>query len=608
MKQTSDGGYILGGTSVSNFSGNKTENCIGGNDYWIVKTDSIGNIQWQNTIGGILNDNLTSVMQTADGGFILGGYSESYIFGDKTENCLGDFDYWIVKTDSLGNIQWQNTIGGILEDELFALQQTADGGYILGGKSRSDISGDKTENSQGGYDYWIVKTDSIGNIQWQNTIGGSINDELNSIHQTADGGFILGGFSGSGISGDKTENCLGGYDYWIVKTDSQGNIQWQNTLGGSVNDFMYSVRQTADGGYVLGGNSNSNISGDKSENCLGFDDFWIVKTDVAGNIEWQNTIGGSFIDWMSSVQQTNDGGYILSGSSASNISVDKTENSLGDIDYWVVKLDTAGYIQWQNTIGGSNADRLTSVLETTDGAYVLGGWSWSDISGDKTENCYVLEDFWVVKIRDQYNLIKGQLFSDSNNNSIHDSGEPQLANQKITEQGSNSVCFSDQNGNYSLFVLDTGNFIASPPSINWYNPAPVSHTATFTGIHQTDSLNDFAFQSQGAFEDGSITITPISNFRSGFTAYYQIKYSNYGTTNISPSVYFYPYSNVTFQSSTVTPSQISPDSVIWNLSPMTPFQTGSIIITVNVNSGLPIGTLINSSAHIEPYATDANQG
>ncbi|MBL0095582.1 MAG: T9SS C-terminal target domain-containing protein [Bacteroidetes bacterium] len=386
MKQTSDGGYILGGTSVSNFSGNKTENCIGGNDYWIVKTDSIGNIQWQNTIGGILNDNLTSVMQTADGGFILGGYSESYIFGDKTENCLGDFDYWIVKTDSLGNIQWQNTIGGILEDELFALQQTADGGYILGGKSRSDISGDKTENSQGGYDYWIVKTDSIGNIQWQNTIGGSINDELNSIHQTADGGFILGGFSGSSISGDKTENCLGGYDYWIVKTDSQGNIQWQNTLGGSVNDFMYSVRQTADGGYVLGGNSNSNISGDKSENCLGFDDFWIVKTDVAGNIEWQNTIGGSFIDWMSSVQQTNDGGYILSGSSASNISVDKTENSLGDIDYWVVKLDTAGYIQWQNTIGGSNADRLTSVLETTDGAYVLGGWSWSDISGDKTEN------------------------------------------------------------------------------------------------------------------------------------------------------------------------------------------------------------------------------
>jgi hypothetical protein len=601
IQPTADGGYILGGISVSNISGVKTENCLGMNDYWIVKTDSIGNIQWQNTIGGSLNDNLSAVLQTVDGGFILGGYSESDISGDKTENSLGDWDYWLVKTDALGNVEWQNTIGGILEDELFALQQTADGGYILGGKSRSDISGDKTENSQGGYDYWIVKTDSIGDIQWQSTIGGSINDELNSIHQTTDGGFILGGFSGSGISGDKTENCLGGYDYWIVKTDSQGNIQWQNTLGGSVNDFMYSVRQTADGGYVLGGNSNSNISGDKSENCFGLDDCWIVKTDIAGNIEWQNTIGGSNADKVSSIQQTNDGGYILGGYSLSNVSGDKTENSIGDGDFWIVKTDSAGNIQWQNTVGGSYDEKLTSIQQLADGTFILGGNSVSDVSGDKTENSFGLQDYWILKLTNDYNLITGKLFADVNSNGFQDSGESPLPAEKITDQSTGRFAFSEQNGLYSILVLDTGNFTVSPQAINWFNPSPISHTSTFTAINQTDSLNDFAYQPQGTFEDVCITITPLGNFRSGFNASYMISYGNYGNTTVSPTVYFYPYNNITFQSATVTPSQIFPDSVIWNLPALTPFQTGSIIVTVNVNPGLPIGTLINSSAHIEPY-------
>src|SRR6185295_12992967 len=153
--------------------------------------------------------------------------------------------------------------------------------------STSNISGDKTENSVGASDYWIVKTDGTGNIQWQNTIGGSSIDDLHSIQQTTDGGYILGGLSGSNISGDKTENSIGAGDYWIVKTDVSGNIQWQNTIGGSNNDLLYSMQQTADGGYFLGGWSDSNISGDKTENCIGFADYWIVKIDASGNIQWQ---------------------------------------------------------------------------------------------------------------------------------------------------------------------------------------------------------------------------------------------------------------------------------------------------------------------------------
>ncbi|MBK9399659.1 MAG: T9SS type A sorting domain-containing protein [Bacteroidetes bacterium] len=204
-------------------------------------------------------------------------------------------------------------------------------------------------------------------------------------------------------------------------------------------------------------------------------------------------------------------------------------------------------------------------------------------------------------------MITGQIFIDLNSNGIHDNGESTLPAQKIKEQNTGRFTFSDQSGNYSVLVIDSGNFTVSPQSVIWYNTSPISQTATFTGIHQTDSLNDFAYQPLGVFEDVCVTITPLGNFRSGFNASYMISYGNYGTTTVSnPVLYFYPYNNVTFQSATVTPSQIFPDSVLWNLPALTPFQTGSIIVTVNVNLGLPIGTLINSSAHIEPYATDDN--
>jgi len=412
IQQTTDMGYILGGFSLSNISGDKTENnwdttcnptCT--YDYWILKTDSSGNIQWQNNIGGNDHDVLYSILQTVDDGYTLGGYSESNVSGDKTENNMGPLytsDYWIVNTDSAGNIQWQNTIGGNSWDVLRSIQQTIDGGYILGGYSWSGISGDKTENSIGNYDYWIVKTDSTGNIQWQNTIGGSDADFLYSIQQTADGGYILGGYSNSGISGDKTENTNGGTDYWIVKTDSLGNIQWENTIGGAENDELISIKQSTDGGYILGGSSDSDISGDKTENnwdtTLITSDFWIVKTDGIGNILWQNTIGGNHSDKLFSILQSTDGGYVLGGRSTSNISGDKTENSNGAGDYWVVKTDSLGNIQWQNTIGGNFNDELYSMKQTTDGGYILGGWSASNISGDKTENSNGGQDYWIVKL------------------------------------------------------------------------------------------------------------------------------------------------------------------------------------------------------------------
>ena len=514
IQQTYDGGYILGGPSQSDIFGDVTDSGNGSKDYWIVKVDPLGNIQWQNMIGGSGWDALESIEQIADGGYILGGWSNSPVSGDKSEDCIGGNcnyrDYWVVKVDSLGTIQWENTIGGFYIDCLRSIRKTTDGGYILGGDSDSDIAGDKSEDSNGQNDYWIVKLDSMGSIQWQNDIGGGDYDNFESIQQTADEGYILGGWSSSNISGDKTENSNGLSDYWIVKVDSIGTIQWQNTIGGGGDDRLNSIEQTSDGGYILGGFSNSNISGDKTENSNGLYDYWIVKVDSIGTIQWQSTIGGSLYDELNSIQQTNDGGYILGGTSSSSISGDKVENGFFTTgDYWVVKVDSLGVIQWQNTIIGSFYDELNSIQQTNDGGYILGGSSLSDISMDKTENCIGSWDYWMVKLTDKYNLISGKLFADLNSNGYQDSGELFLPGQKITEQGTGRFSFSQTNGHYSVSVLDTGNFTVSTPSMLWYSPSPATHSATFIGIYQIDSLNDFAYQPIGSYDDVCVTITPL---------------------------------------------------------------------------------------------------
>ncbi|MEO6166763.1 MAG: hypothetical protein ABIO98_04530, partial [Chitinophagales bacterium] len=295
------------------------------------------------------------------------------------------FSFFITSAQNVPAIDWQNTIGGNASDILVSSVQTNDGGYLLGGNSESGISGDKTEEGKGDSDYWIVKLDAEGNLEWQNTIGGSNYDFLYSIIKTADGGYLLGGISESGISGDKTEVNQGAADYWVVKLDDEGSIEWQNTIGGNGYDYLYDIIQTTEGSYLVAGHSFSGISGDKTEANQGSSDYWILMLDASGNIEWQNSIGGSSDEYLYSVIQTTDGGYLLGGDSYSGLSGDKNEASKGGLDYWVVKLDGTGNIEWQNTIGGSSNDELKSVIQTNDGGYFLGGFSGSGISGDKTE-------------------------------------------------------------------------------------------------------------------------------------------------------------------------------------------------------------------------------
>ncbi len=400
IEQTSDGRYVVGGTSSSGLTGNKTDASNGNKDYWILKLDTDGTIIWQNCIGGSLNDELSVVRETSDGGFIMGGWSISPISGEKTEAVVGAFDYWVVKVDAAGVIEWQNVIGGTGTDELRDIHQTSDGGYIIGGTSNSNISGDKTENSMGFWDYWILKISSTGVIEWQNTIGGSGTDYLYTVCPTSDGGYILGGRSDSPISGDKTEGTAGMEDYWAVKVNGSGVVVWQNTIGGSANDALQSIEESIDGGFILGGYSGSGISGEKTEALIGSFDYWVMKLNSSGLLQWQNTIGGSSTENMWSLEEIADGSIKLGGSSGSGIDGDKTEANIGSYDYWMVTLDDLGNILSQQAIGATGTDYLLSCYSTDDSGWILGGYSNSADDGHKTDTCWGGYDYWVVKLID----------------------------------------------------------------------------------------------------------------------------------------------------------------------------------------------------------------
>jgi hypothetical protein len=386
IRQTHDRSYVIAGYSSSNnidVTGNH-----GFADYWIVKLDSLGTMQWEKSFGGSEDDIARSVEKTKDGGYIVAGYTHSDD-GDITINH-GVYDYWIIKLDSMGSLVWQKTYGGSSNDKAHCAKPTTDGGYIIAGYAGS-TDGDVT-NNHGNYDYWIIKLDSTGSLQWQKSLGGSGDDEAFSIQQTFDGGFITTGASISN-NGDVSGNH-GSYDYWIIKLNALGILQWQKTFGGTNMDIAYSVNQTTDKGYIIAGTTKSS-DGDVTGFHGGITDFWIIKLDSTGSLQWQRTLGGSDDEGASCIEQTKDNGYIIAGGTSSNDG-DVTGNHGGAEDYWIVKLDLLGNMQWQKTLGGSNQDGAGSIQQTIDGNYIIAGGTESS-NGDVTVN-YGFYDYWIVKL------------------------------------------------------------------------------------------------------------------------------------------------------------------------------------------------------------------
>jgi gliding motility-associated-like protein len=381
--QTSDNGFLVSGYSMGDISGDKTEPNRGitgtfnqGYDCWILKLDATGNIQWQRTYGTNGNEVVYSALQRNSSVLVVAGLSEWHTSlpaprtPDRTTANPTWNDFWLLKLDAgTGAIMHQEAHGGNRHDNLFYIIPTTDGGYMGGGLSGSGAgTGNKTTPLYGGYDNWLIKMDSNFNAQWQVELGGAQDDwgvggnaiDENSgeggMEQTTDGGFIVANTTLSGATGNKTEASFGGWDCWLVKLNSTGGISWQKELGGSADDRAATVMQTPDGGYLVASTSNSPLSGNKTEASRGGNDYWLIKLDAAQNIEWQKVLGGSDDDQITIARRTTDGGYILGGFSKSNISGEKSENSRGDYDFWIIKLgkcDTTIYKDDSLCIGAS---------------------------------------------------------------------------------------------------------------------------------------------------------------------------------------------------------------------------------------------------------------
>jgi len=338
---TSDGGYALAGYTES-FG-------AGGQDFWLVKTDGSGNMEWNQTYGGTGNDGASSLVETSDGGYAIAGSTHS--FGN------GYSDFWLVKTNGAGNMEWHQTYGGTSDDTVSSLIETSDEGYALAGNTRSGNTGDS--------DFWLVKTDEFGNMEWHQIHGGTESDGASSLVETTDGKYVLAGSTASFGSG--------GYDFWLVKTNPGENVEWSRKYGGPDRDRASSLVESSDGGYALAGYTLSFGAGKA--------DFWLIKTDEFGNMEWSKTYGGTELDLAYSVVETFDGGYALTGYTDSF--------GAGSEDFWLVKTDASGNMEWSKTYGGTKRDWAYSLIATSDGGYALAGYT----------NSFDVEnpDFWLVK-------------------------------------------------------------------------------------------------------------------------------------------------------------------------------------------------------------------
>lgn len=377
--------------------------------FWISTVFAQTTINWSKTYGGNGSDRGHCIQQTSDGGYVVSGYTDTNNNGDVSGNHGGG-DIWVLKLDNSGNLEWQKAYGGTggepFTEANSKIIQTSDGGYLVTGESTSN-NGDLTEN-RGNLDLWVFKIDANGVLQWQKSLGGAMHEGAHSILQEADGGFILAGYTSS-TDGDVVNN-KGMSDGWLIKLSATGDLVWQKTMGGSWTDALFSIQNTSDGGYITAGYTLSN-DGDigtlNPDGFMGYADFWIAKLNSNAEIEWQSVIGGSGKDEAKCIIQTNDGGYVVAG---------ETESANGDIsesfgkrDWWVVKLNAEGAMEWEKSLGGSQRDEVRSIVASSDGSGFFMVGTTESADNDVTDN-HGGKDIWLVKLDYSGNIILNKCF------------------------------------------------------------------------------------------------------------------------------------------------------------------------------------------------------
>ena len=389
---TSDGGYAILGYTQSN-DNDITDKQDESFDYWVLKFDANDQLQWQKTYGGTADDRGYDIIQTSDGGYAILGYSFSND-GDTSVNS-GLQDYWLVKLDSNGNISWEKSFGYQGTDTGISVIETNNQGYLITGVLDVTASGgegnsQRTANRHAGGDYWALKLDNSGNLEWSRYFGGNFTDTPYGAVQTDDNGFIIAGSSDSedtDISGN-----IGTYDFWIIKISEFGDLVWEKSFGGSQIDEARAISKTDDGNYIIAGDTRSSDN-DISQN-KGAADLWLIKISPTGNLIWEKTLGGSSFDVARAIKKPQNNGFLLSGSSRSS-DIDVSENK-GQNDAWVLKTNNSGTLIWETTIGGSNIDFSYDVAELTSGSIIAVG-DTNSTDGDILNN-KGFTDLLIIKI------------------------------------------------------------------------------------------------------------------------------------------------------------------------------------------------------------------
>jgi hypothetical protein len=373
---TTDGGYAILGFSDST-DGDLAEKTIAVNDYWLLKLDGDGNLEWSKTYGGSKDDRGQSLVQTKDGGYALTGYAMSSD-GDGTINN-GFHDNWLLKLDTSGSIEWEKSFGFSGHDHSYDLLETEDGGLFFVGflditSARADGNTEKRNSTtrHGVGEFWGTKIDSKADVEWRGYFGGTKNDRAHSVVRADDGGFVMAGFTES--TDFDIENSRGSYDFWAVKVDDKGNLVWENSFGGTGIERAQDIGKTADGGFVITGNTFS-YDVDISKNN-GESDIWLIKIDANGIKVWERNFGGSQFEDGQSVTLSKDGGFIIAGNSKS--ANNDLNTNAGENDIWLIKTDTQGNLEWQKTFGGAGLDYGFDAIETADGSIVLVGETASE--------------------------------------------------------------------------------------------------------------------------------------------------------------------------------------------------------------------------------------
>ncbi|HEX5001820.1 MAG TPA: T9SS type A sorting domain-containing protein [Bacteroidia bacterium] len=308
-------------------------------DYWICLLDSNGTKIWDKTLGGDNYDDYTQIAVLSNGEILVCGESNSDINGDKTvPNYSISNDYWAVKLDLTGTIIWDKVYGGTGAEFLSSIIPLPNGAFVLAGSTTSDPSGDVSEPGQGGQDYWMIKVDNAGNKILDKRLGGSDIDKCLNVSPTPDNGFIFSGYTVSPIGGDVSEAPKGVADYWIVKTDSAGNKQWDKRYGGTLGAYATCAAPALGGGYWVYGYTNSDAAGDVTQSPYGGSDYWIIRTDSAGTRLWDRRFGGSGNEYSSVFTTLADSSLLLFGYADTGVSATKTDFGYGWWDYWMVKF------------------------------------------------------------------------------------------------------------------------------------------------------------------------------------------------------------------------------------------------------------------------------